>query len=410
MVNAGIYIAMTDCTALIVAAGRGSRFGSDVPKQYCALGADTVIGATLKAFDRHPGITTIQAVIHADDLELYNKAVAGLSLSGLTRLLDPVYGGASRQESVYLGLQSLAELSPGKVLIHDAARPFISKSVIDRVLAALDHHGAVIPALPVNDTLKRCDDTRITGTVDRSSLVRAQTPQGFRFGDILAAHRQAWERAPDLEMTDDAAIAEFAGLEVIFVDGGEENAKITTQQDLQQAERAISSGEFMTIGTQETRTGTGFDVHRFEAGDSLTLCGVTIPHSATLAGHSDADVGLHALTDALLGAVGEGDIGFYFPPTDPQWQGANSDIFVKKARDLIAGRKGRIINVDITLICENPKIGPYRAAMKDFIAAALEIDPTRVSIKATTTERLGFTGRNEGIAAQAVASIELPNG
>ncbi len=395
---------MSKCTALIVAAGRGSRFGGDLPKQYCLVSAEPVIGLTLKAFADHPDITAIRVVIHPDDLDMYHQAVAGFSGSGDAVLLDPVFGGASRQESVFLGLQSLAEISPDVVLIHDAARPFVSPAVIDRVLAALHDHPAVIPALAVNDTLKqRRNNTIIAGTVERSQLVRAQTPQGFHYGDILAAHRLVRKTEPDGEMTDDAAIAECAGLEVTIVDGSEENVKITTRQDLQLAERT-----HMNYHRHETRTGTGYDVHRFESGDGVTLCGVLIPHSARLAGHSDADVGLHALTDALLGAVGEGDIGFYFPPTDPQWNGVASDIFVKKARDLIVGMKGRIINVDVTLICEYPKIGPHRVAMKEFIAKTLNIAPARVSVKATTTERLGFTGRNEGIAAQAVASIEIP--
>ena len=405
---------MRNCTALIVAAGRGSRFGSDVPKQYCLLSGETVLGETLKAFARHPGITEICAVIHSDDLSLYNETLDSLARSGFsfgeTRLLDPVYGGKSRQESVSLGLESLtcaSEIAPDTVLIHDAARPFVSEQLIDQVIAALDQHAAVIPALAVNDTLKRKRDNSIIGTVDRSELVRAQTPQGFRFSDILTAHRQARKASPGTEMTDDAAIAEFSGLEVHFVDGSEENIKITSQQDLQMAQRTLAATD---THQKETRIGSGYDVHRFETGDGVTLCGVFIAHTASLAGHSDADVGLHALTDALLGALGEGDIGHFFPPTDPQWKGATSDIFVNKARDLIANRDGRIINVDVTLICEAPKVGPHRVAMKERIAKILDIDPTRVSVKATTTERLGFTGRNEGIAAQAVASIELPKG
>jgi len=405
---------MHRCAALIVAAGRGCRFGSDVPKQYSLLAGETVLARTLKALASHPDITMVGAVIHPDDLDLYRKTLDSLSQSGFsfaeTCLLDPVYGGASRQESVFLGLDSLArapEMAPDSVLIHDAARPFVSSRLIDRVLAALQNHVAVVPALAVNDTLKRKRGTLIVGTVDRSELVRAQTPQGFRFPDILAAHRHARKASPDTEMTDDAAIAEFAGLEVNIVDGGEENVKITSQQDLRLAERGLAGME--THG-KETRTGSGFDVHRFEDGGGVTLCGVRIPHTASLAGHSDADVGLHALTDALLGATGQGDIGFFFPPTDPQWQGVSSDIFVKKACELIANAGGRIVNVDVTLICETPKIGPHRTAMRESIADILDIDIARVSVKATTTERLGFTGRSEGIAAQAVASIELPGG
>ena len=403
---------MNTCTALIVAAGRGSRFASELPKQYCPLHGNTVIGLTLNAFIGHPDITTIRVVIHPDDLELYHKTVDRLSSSGFemgdTVILEPVFGGASRQESVFLGLQSLSDMAPDMVLIHDAARPFISASVIDRVLIGLQDQPAVIPALAVIDTLKRRHEGTVSGTVDRSQLVRAQTPQGFRFSEIMAAHRHARETYPGKEMTDDAAIAEYAGLAVSIVDGSEENVKITSQQDLQMAERALATKDFMTSTRFETRTGSGFDVHRFENGDSVTLCGVAIPHYASLAGHSDADVGLHALTDALLGAIGEGDIGFYFPPSDPKWRGVASGVFVQKACDLIAGRGGRIVNVDITLICEHPKVGPHREAMKDAIANLLQVAPTRISVKATTTEQLGFTGRNEGIAAQAIASVEIP--
>jgi len=403
---------MNTCTVLIVAAGRGSRFGSELPKQYCPLRGDTVIGLTLKAFIGHPDINAIRVVIHPDDLELYKKTIDQISSFGFalgdTAILEPVFGGASRQESVSIGLESLSETAPDLVLIHDAARPFVSARVIDRVLNALQYQSAVIPALAVNDTLKRRHERTVSETVDRSQLVRAQTPQGFRFSEIQRAHRHAQELSPGAEMTDDAAIAEYAGLMVNIVDGSEDNVKITSQQDLQMAERALATKDFMTSKDYETRTGAGFDVHRFENGDSVTLCGVSIPHIASLAGHSDADVGLHALTDALLGAIGEGDIGFYFPPNDPKWRGVASGVFVKKAYDLIAEQGGRIVNVDITLICEHPKIGPHCAIMKETIANLLQIPPTRISVKATTTEQLGFTGRNEGIAAQAIASVEIP--
>ncbi|HER27581.1 MAG TPA: bifunctional 2-C-methyl-D-erythritol 4-phosphate cytidylyltransferase/2-C-methyl-D-erythritol 2,4-cyclodiphosphate synthase [Rhodospirillales bacterium] len=398
---------MSTCAALIVAAGRGSRFGGKLPKQYCRLGRQTVIELTLKAFAGHPQINSIRVVIHADDLDLYQETVANLSRSGVQiNLLEPVFGGDSRQQSVCRGLESLTQAAPDLVLIHDAARPFVSTQVIDRVLAALVDHGAVIPGLAVNDTLKHSQDNFTAGTIDRSRLVRAQTPQGFHFEAILAAHRSA----PAEAMSDDAAIAEFAGLAVNIVPGGAENIKITSQDDLQLAERTHFLHDNKTFQSHETRIGSGFDVHRFGPGDGVTLCGVRLPHPASLAGHSDADVALHALTDALLGAIGEGDIGDHFPPTDPRWKDVSSDVFVTSACQIIAGLGGRIVNVDITLICESPKISPFRAAMTETLARLLDITPDRVGIKATTTEKLGFTGRNEGIAAQAVAAIEMPKG
>ena len=402
---------MKSCTALIVAAGRGSRFGGELPKQYCSLSDGTVIGATLMAFANHSGVSAISVVIHPDDLDLYTKSIDSLPSIGSTVLLRPVFGGSSRQESVFNGLENLAnmaETTPELVLIHDAARPFVSKDVIDRVLASLCQNAAVIPALAVNDTLKRKEGNAITGTVDRSELVRAQTPQGFRFKDILQAHRSARNTPPQSEMTDDAAVAEHAGLDVNIVEGSEENVKITSQQDLQQAEQALASRRNMNNRKTETRTGTGFDVHRFVEGDGVTLCGILVPYSSALAGHSDADVALHALTDALLGAVGKGDIGEYFPPTDPQWKGVASDVFLKKACQVVAELSARIVNVDVTIICESPKIEPHRESFRQNVASILQIDVNRVNIKATTTEKLGFTGRSEGIAVQAVASVEIP--
>ncbi|MEQ8357279.1 MAG: bifunctional 2-C-methyl-D-erythritol 4-phosphate cytidylyltransferase/2-C-methyl-D-erythritol 2,4-cyclodiphosphate synthase [Kiloniellaceae bacterium] len=383
---------MTSTVALIVAAGRGQRFGGGLPKQYRTLAGVPLLRHSLQAFKRHPAIDDVRAVIHPDDSNLYDQAAAGLGLAG------PVAGGASRQESVLRGLERLAATAPARVLIHDGARPFIAAEVIDRVIAALQAFPGAIAALPVVDTLKRGDGGRVAGTRDRSGLWGAQTPQGFRFAEILAAHRAAAGE----ELTDDAAVAERAGLTVALVEGSRENMKVTSQEDLKAAERWLRGGQ------AETRVGQGVDVHAFGPGDHVTLCGLRLAHSAGLVGHSDADVGLHALTDALLGALGAGDIGDHFPPSDPQWKGAESGVFLQHARDLVAARGGRILHLDLTLICEQPKIGPHRAAMAARVAELLGLSASRVSIKATTTENLGFTGRGEGIAAQAVATLSLP--
>jgi 2-C-methyl-D-erythritol 4-phosphate cytidylyltransferase/2-C-methyl-D-erythritol 2,4-cyclodiphosphate synthase len=300
---------------------------------------------------------------------------------------------------VRLGLEGLAPHAPGAVLIHDGARPFIGAAVIDRVLDGLGGAAGAIAALPVTDTLKRGVDGRIAGTVARVGLWRAQTPQGFRFAEILAAHRAAAGH----ELTDDAAVAERAGLPVALVEGAPENIKITTADDLTRAERWLAE-------VTETRVGQGFDVHRFGPGDHVTLCGISLPHEAGLLGHSDADVGLHALTDAILGALGAGDIGQHFPPSEARWKDAESGVFLRHAGGLVAEAGGRIRHLDVTLICERPRIGSHRPAMVARIAELLGIDPGRVSVKATTTEGLGFTGRGEGIAAQAIATLSLPGG
>ncbi len=391
---------MTETVALVVAAGRGQRFGGPLPKQYAPLAGRPVLGHALARLAAHPRIDRIQAVIHPDDRALYDRAAAGLDLP------KPATGGTSRQDSVRLGLESLAALAPGTVLIHDGARPFVGAAVIDRVLDALGTNAGAagaIAALPVTDTLKRGADGRIAGTVARGGLWRAQTPQGFRFAEILAAHRAVHKAGGGRELTDDAAVAERAGLPVALVEGAPENIKVTTQDDLARAERWLA-------GIQETRVGQGFDVHRFGPGDRVMLCGIAVPHDAGLMGHSDADVGLHALTDAILGALGAGDIGQHFPPAEARWRDAESGVFLRHAGDLVAEAGGRIRHLDVTLICERPKIGPHRAAMVARIAELLGIDPGRVSVKATTTEGLGFTGRGEGIAAQAVATLNLPDG
>ncbi len=384
---------MPATVALIVAAGRGSRFGAALPKQYAPLAGRAVLRHALEAYCRHPRIDAVQAVIHPDDRALYDKAAEGLGLP------EAVAGGATRQDSVLNGLNALAPGAPERVLIHDGARPLIGAETIDRVLDALGQAPGAIAALPVIDTLKRGgDDGRISGTLSRSDLWRAQTPQGFRFAEILGAH----EAARDQALTDDAAVAERVGIEVRLVPGAPENIKVTTQEDLMQAERWLSGA-----ASGETRVGQGFDVHRFGPGDHVMLCGIAVPHGAGLIGHSDADVGLHALTDAILGALGAGDIGTHFPPSDPKWRGADSAAFLRHAAALTAERGGRILQTDVTLICEAPKVGPHRAAMVRRIAELLEIAPERVSVKATTTEGLGFTGRGEGIAAQALATLRL---
>ena len=385
------------CIALIVAAGRGHRFGGEVPKQYLTLGGVAVLRHCLATFLSHPRVGQAQVVIHPDDRALYDAAVAGLDLP------PPVHGGAQRQDSVRLGLESLEKRAPDLVLIHDAARPFVDGAIIERTLDALTTSPGAIAAVKVADTIKRAGkDDAIAGTVDRAALWRAQTPQGFRFREILTAHRAAAGKA---EMTDDAAVAERAGLQVALVPGAEDNFKVTTMDDLSRAERMLAARS----GGGETRVGTGFDVHRLgKKQDFVMLCGVKVPHESGLIGHSDADVGLHALTDAILGALGIGDIGSFFPPSDMRWKDADSAQFIRHAADQVTGRGGAIVHLDVTIICERPKVGPHRAAMAKRVGEILGIDPTRVSIKATTTEELGFTGRREGIAAQAVATIRLP--
>jgi 2-C-methyl-D-erythritol 4-phosphate cytidylyltransferase/2-C-methyl-D-erythritol 2,4-cyclodiphosphate synthase len=379
--------------ALIVAAGRGERLGGALPKQYLELGGAPMLRHSVAAFAQSPAIGAVRVVIHPDDRALYDDAVAGLDV------LPPVNGGATRQDSARLGLESLVEVNPAKVLIHDGARPFVDQDLIARTLAALEGAPGALPAIAVSDTLKRAEDGKVSATVERAGLWRAQTPQGFRFADILAAHRAAAGAA----LTDDAAVAEQAGLAVTLVEGSAENVKITTAEDLANAERRLRPS-----GAGEVRVGTGFDVHRFAEGDHVMLCGVKIPFGQGLAGFSDADVGLHALTDAILGALAAGDIGTHFPPGDERWAGAPSERFLRHAADMVTAAGGEVAHVDITLICEAPKIAPHRGAMVARIAEILGQPEGRVSVKGKTTERLGFTGRGEGIAAQAVATLRLP--
>ena len=386
--------------ALIVAAGRGTRAAAEgaPAKQYAALAGRSVLWHAVSPFAKHPDVAHVLVTIHPDDEALYESAV-----SGLPKLLSPAMGGATRQVSVLAGLEALASLAPSRVLIHDAARPFVDAPLISRVLSALDTSPGALPALPVVDTLKRADASgRVAETVDRSSLYRAQTPQGFAFDAILAAHRKA-SAAGRTDLTDDVAVAEWAGLPVAVVAGSAGNTKLTTPEDLAMDTRVLAL-------PMETRVGQGFDVHRFTAGDHVWLCGVRVPHSHGVEAHSDGDVALHALTDAILGALGDGDIGQHFPPSDPQWRGAASSRFLADAARRVAERGGRILNVDVTILAEAPRIGPHRDAMRAAIAGTLGVGVERVAVKATTTERLGFTGRREGLAALAVATLTLPQG
>jgi 2-C-methyl-D-erythritol 4-phosphate cytidylyltransferase/2-C-methyl-D-erythritol 2,4-cyclodiphosphate synthase len=373
---------MTDQTAIIiVAAGRGTRAGDGLPKQWRDLAGKPVLAHTLRAFD---GLGRILLVVHPDDM------ARGLDLTlGRATL---VAGGATRAESVRNALDCLDGSAITRVLIHDGARPFASRALIGRVLAALDHHPGAAPALPVTDALWTGAGGRVTGLQPRDGLFRAQTPQGFRFPAILAAHR-----AHPGGAADDVEVARAAGLDVAIVDGEEENIKLTYPGDFARGERII--------GQMDVRLGNGYDVHAFCEGDHVLLCGVRIPHDKALLGHSDADVAMHALTDAIYGALAEGDIGRHFPPSDPQWKGAASEIFLAHAGRLATERGYRLSNADVTIVCERPKIGPQAGTMQAELARILSVAPGRISVKATTSERLGFTGREEGIAAIATATL-----
>ena len=367
--------------AIILAAGRGTRAGGDLPKQWQALAGRPVVSYALAAFAGMPRIL----VIHPDDRVRAAALAEGVQL---------VEGGATRDASVRNALEALADRGVSRVLIHDGARPLVSAAVIGRVLARLDDHPAAAPALVVSDALWTGVQGLVTGTRDRTGLYRAQTPQGFHFEAILAAHRKHGGGAAD-----DVEVARAAGLDVAIVEGEEDNLKLTFPGDFARAE-AIMKGRGMDI-----RLGNGFDVHAFCEGDHVWLCGVKVPHSRGLLGHSDADVGMHALTDAIYGALADGDIGRHFPPSDPQWKGAESHIFLRHAAELARARGFAISNCDVTLICERPKIGPHAEAMRAALAAIMAVEVGRISVKATTSERLGFTGREEGIAAIATATL-----
>jgi 2-C-methyl-D-erythritol 4-phosphate cytidylyltransferase/2-C-methyl-D-erythritol 2,4-cyclodiphosphate synthase len=382
--------------AVIVAAGRGLRAGGQLPKQYRELAGEPVIRSSLSLFAWHGQVGAVQTVIHADDRVAYDAAAKGL------RLLPPVAGGATRQASVRAGLEALSGRAPDIVLVHDAARPFCSTELISRAIVACAESGAAIPALEVTDTIKRVDAAgHVAGTLDRAQLRAVQTPQAFAFGPLLQAHRRAAQDGRD-DFTDDAALAEWAGMKVSVFAGEAGNVKLTTDDDFAKAEaRRIAS-------LADLRLGNGFDVHAFGDGDHVWIGGIMIPHDRGLTGHSDADVGLHAIVDAILGAIADGDIGKHFSPNDPRWKGASSDQFLKFAVDRVAKRGGKIAHLDLTIVCEAPRIGPHREAMRTRIAEIADVSVDRVAVKATTSEQLGFTGRKEGIAAMATATVRLP--
>jgi 2-C-methyl-D-erythritol 4-phosphate cytidylyltransferase/2-C-methyl-D-erythritol 2,4-cyclodiphosphate synthase len=391
--------------ALIVAAGRGERAGQSAegPKQYRSVGGRAILAHTVKAFFEHPLIDTVAVVIHPDDTRLFEAAIGPRQLPQILK----IHGGSTRQISTRLGLLALSAAGPDCVLIHDGVRPFVDADLIRRVIEAVAEGVGTLPALPVSETLKRgTAEGNVASTVDRSALFSAQTPQGFPFRAILDAHERAFQ-AGKCDFTDDAAIAEWAGLAVRLVEGLADNVKLTWAKDIALADERLSRAN---MNFPDIRVGNGYDVHAFEAGDHVTLCGIDIPHDHRLSGHSDADVGLHALTDALLATCGAGDIGTHFPPSDSRWKGAASRLFVEHAVAIVRGRGGRIANADVTLICESPKIGPHRERMVSTMADMLRIEPERISVKATTNEKLGFIGRREGIAAIATVSVVYPGG
>ena len=381
--------------AVVVAAGRGVRAGHATPKQYRNVRGAPVIRHALSLFIDHPQVTLIQPVIHRDDAAAFAEATAGLKVRA------HAFGGATRQISVRAGLEALATEHPRIVLVHDAARPFASPALISRAIAA-GTGGAAIPGVALTDTIKEADaDGRVARTLDRARLRAIQTPQAFLYDGLLAAHRRASAVGRD-DFTDDAALAEWAGISVTVFEGEAGNVKLTTEEDFSR----IAAADWGALG--DVGTGTGYDVHSFAQGDHVWLGGVCMPHSQSLSGHSDADAALHALVDAILGALADGDIGAHFPPTDPQWGGARSDQFLAFAVDRVRQRGGRIAHLDITIMCEAPRIGPYRDAMRTRIAEIAGIAVDRVAVKATTNEKLGFIGRREGIAAIATATIRLP--
>jgi 2-C-methyl-D-erythritol 4-phosphate cytidylyltransferase / 2-C-methyl-D-erythritol 2,4-cyclodiphosphate synthase len=384
---------------VIVAGGSGFRAGGELPKQYQFIGGRPVLWWTLKAFADHPEISHVQTVIGAGHEKLFADATSGLDIA------PPVTGGASRQDSCRIGITACAMSNAQKILIHDAARPFVSADLISQIIKELERSDGVVPGLPVADTMKFAPGGMIANTVDRQSLWAVQTPQGFQHDAILDAHKQA--HAQKLEgLTDDAAVAEKFGIKVRIVAGRDENRKLTTAEDIVAANRMLTTK--LNAERQDIRMGQGIDFHEFEKGNGVILCGVKIPHSKKLKGHSDADAAMHALTDAILGAIGEGDIGTFFPPSDPQWKNAASSIFLQKAVELLKARNGIIANVDITILAEAPRVMPHIAAMKAFLSPMLHIATDRIAIKATTTEKLGAIGRSEGLAAFATATVRLP--
>lgn len=388
--------------ALITACGRGNRFnkGEGIPKQYLPLAGVPLLRHTILAFLNHRKIDDVICVIHPDDINLYEEAASGLDL------LNPVFGGETRQSSILFGLKSLKDYNPSKVLIHDGVRPFVSKRVINGILEKLETHPAVIPAVAVEDTLKKYSNGKIEWTLERENLWRAQTPQGFIYNDILESH----VAFKDLHFTDDASLNEYAGIPVAIVPGSQNNFKITTEEDYERAKRVVSS--LIKTVNEENRCGTGFDVHSFreklpEENNFIKICGVDVEFNKKINAHSDGDVGIHAAIDAILGAINAGDIGEHFPPSDLRWKNVDSREMLKIVNHLLISKGGKILNLDITIICEEPKISKFKKEMSKELAKTLEISDDRVNVKATTTEKLGFLGRKEGIAAQAIASVKM---
>jgi 2-C-methyl-D-erythritol 4-phosphate cytidylyltransferase/2-C-methyl-D-erythritol 2,4-cyclodiphosphate synthase len=381
-----------DTSVVILAGGRGKRLGGEVPKQYQLLNGISMISYSIKVFIDHPRIDTIQVVIHSEDYNLYKEATIGFDLA------EPVSGGNERQNSSRIGVSKVYKNNTSYVLIHDAARPFITRKIVDQIFQELDlGNDCVIPGIRVKDTLKRSSDQKVIETIDRSGLWYIQTPQGFN----LKKFYNLQNIDEGIQYNDDASMAEKHGMEVVLVESSEMNFKITTQEDMRIANKLL-------VGEQRIpRIGSGFDVHRFSKGSGIILCGIYIPFHSSLLGHSDADVGIHAITDSILGAIGSGDIGELFPPNDPKWENSNSEIFLKDALKRVDTLGGIISNIDLTIICEEPKINPFRDEMRRNLARILKVELNQVNIKATTTEKLGFTGRREGIAAQAVSCILL---
>jgi 2-C-methyl-D-erythritol 4-phosphate cytidylyltransferase/2-C-methyl-D-erythritol 2,4-cyclodiphosphate synthase len=383
--------------AVVVAAGRGTRAGLDYPKQYKVMGGTPMVRESLCVFTRHPEVDLVVPVIHPEDRERFAAAAQGLSLA------DPVAGAATRQGSVRAGLEALAAAAPEIVLVHDAARPFTSQALVSRAIAAAGKTGAAIPGLPVTDTVKLVDqDGAIVATLDRAALRTVQTPQAFAFPALLEAHRRAASESRG-EFPDDAALVEWAGLKVTVFPGESSNMKMTTPEDFARIERDTQAA------LADVRTGIGYDIHAFDSGgDHVWLGGVTVPHARKLSGHSDADVALHALVDAILGALADGDIGVHFPPSDEKWRGASSDRFLAFAVDRVKQRGGMVSHLDVAIVCEAPKVNPHRDAMRQRIAEIAGVSLDRVGVKATTNEKLGAIGNGDGIAAYATATIRLP--
>lgn len=387
--------------ALITTSGRGSRFSLEgLPKQYLNIAGIPILRHSILAFLNHPQIDDVICVIHPDDIALYNQATLGLDL------LNPVFGGDTRQKSVFNGLEALSEIHPDKVLIHDAVRPFVSKKIISGVVEKLETHQAVIPAVAVEDTIKKYLDGKIEWTLERQDLWRAQTPQGFAYEDIMNSHRAF----KDLHFTDDAALNEYGGIPVAIIPGSQNNFKITTKEDYKRAKEMASILNKKI--KEEIRCGIGFDVHTFrkklaKENKFIKICGVDIEFDKKIKAHSDGDVAVHAVIDALLGAVCEGDIGTHFPDSDTRWKNADSLLMLDYTNNLVKKKGGTIVNIDVTIICEKPRIAKYTKKMREKLAKTLRISDQRINIKATTTEKLGFLGREEGIAAQAITNVKI---